>query len=84
MPPASEATKTSPVLLHECTSKPMILNEYHTTSRADMHLTNIFLIQPAKVEIKTENHKSRVTTNTLHINELCKCPAFHAMQDIST
>ena len=20
----------------------------------------------------------------LHINELCKCPAFHAMQDIST
>jgi hypothetical protein len=72
MPPASEARNTSPVALHECTSKPMILNEYHTTRRADMYLTNIFLIQPAKIQIKSENHKSLITTNALHINELCK------------
>ena len=57
VPVRIELTKTSPVASHECTSKPMILRQYHTARSAEAYLRTRFFIPAAKIQIcaKTAN-----------------------------
>ena len=48
MPLRTELTNIFPVVLHECTSNPMILIQYHTVNKADAYLRNIFFIKARK------------------------------------
>ena len=47
-PLATVATYVSPLPLHVCISKPMTLNEYHTTSKIAVRLVKTFLITTCK------------------------------------
>jgi hypothetical protein len=48
---------TSPLAVHVCTSKPMILNEYHTTSSSADNDVSKFFIPTGKGTKKDTNVK---------------------------